>query len=848
LLVTVVLVSGWLRDRASRAYFIEDQRRVLSHRAELIRVRVQSAIDGVRKDVLYLSHAPAFARLAAARTAAEREAARREAAFHFAAGLQVRPAYFQARLVGAADGGRELLRFDQSGGDIHETPEADLQRGVEADCVREAGKLRAGQFYLSDLALNRESGRLTEPHIPTLRAATPLFDEAGGLFGVVIVKVDVAPLFDELCALAGPGLAVTLSNEQGDYLLHPDRAKCFGFDLGRRFLLWHDAPQLQQDDRHGRFEAGEEELSLTDEFPFTSGADRSVILRLAALKAPLLAPLRARRAQNFAVTLALAVLAGSVVFIVTNLFARGLRRVADAVERYEPGKPLPDLPPDSPDEVGLLTRKFRDMAAKISEQMQSLHEARQRAEAGVRAREEFLATVSHEIRTPMNAVLGMAHLLESEGTGGRQAERLRALKFAGRHLMALLNNLLDRERIESGEIVFDRLDFDLAELLENLHHSLEPLAGRKGLEFALDTRPGLPRRVHGDPVRLYQVLNNLAHNAIKFTEHGRVAVEAQAGAGDEITFRVSDSGPGLPAPVLAALTGAAAWSASAGLGLRISQRLIQLLGGPLQAQSGPGGTTLAFSLRLPAAAAPSAGRGPEEPPDLAGYSALIIEDLPSNQLVLAALLEKTGMSAESATTGAQARDRVRAVTYDFAFLDLQLPDADGADLARALIALQPELRVVAVTAQVSAATRAACESAGVRAFVPKPIAPAELYDKLRRLTAPRLEAVERMFDGDAAKVAAYLAQLDRECEAWDTELSALGEQPDAERLRRLHHRMKNALGQLDLWKLDRALDALREAVERGQAEQVHARSANARRWLSAARQLTGAKRFSTSSR
>lgn len=848
LIIAVVLLSGWLRDRASRDYFLQDQRRHLANRAELMRTRLQTAVDAVRKDILYLSRAPAFARLAAAREGPEREAARRDAAQHFIAGLQVRPSYFQARLIGLADEGRELFRFDQLAGQIREAPESGLQREGRETYFAATTALPAGDFLFSDIRLNRSSGRIAEPHTPTLRAATPVFDETGRRFGTVEVSVDVTPWFEELRNLAGPDVVATLSNRDGDYLLHPERAKCFGFDLGRRFTLFDDHLQLRNGDRHARFEEGPQELSITDEFPFAQRPDQRLILRLALAKAPLLAPLQARRAQNFALTLALAALAGAVVMGVTRLFARNLRRVTEAVERYEPGKPLPSLPPETPDEIGLLTRKIRDMAEKISEQMHSLEESRQRAEAAMRAREEFMATMSHEIRTPMNAVLGLAHVLEAENQLPRQAERLRTLKFAGRHLMALLNNLLDRDRIEAGSLVFDRADFDLAELLENLRLSLEPLASRKGLALVLETGTEPPRRVNGDAVRLYQVLNNLAHNAIKFTKHGRVTVSVSCGPNEEVRFAIRDTGPGLPAPALESLRARSAPTAQSGLGLRISQRLIELLGGRLETECNAAGTSHTFCLRLPAAGVTDPTRGAEAPPLLQDYIGLVVEDVASSQMVLGALLEQTGMTVDFAITAAQARTKLAGGNYDLAFVDIQLPDANGAELAAEFREQQPHLRVLAVTAQVSPEIRAACQTAGVRAFVSKPIEPAELFAHLRRLTAPRIESLAELFDHNEAQVAEYLRQLDREAEGWAAELQVVLEAPDAERLRRLHHRMKNACGQLDLWKLDRTLTALPEATERGELAKMQELGATALRLIASVRQFTGANRFSTASR
>jgi len=132
MIVIVVIVSGWLRDRAARDYFLQDERRHLSHRLEILHVRIQSAIDAVRKDVLYLSSAPAFVRLPGS-SGAKREQAEREVRQQFLGGLQVRPTYFQARLIGLADGGRELIRFDQAQGRIWEVPQEQLQRKGDRD-------------------------------------------------------------------------------------------------------------------------------------------------------------------------------------------------------------------------------------------------------------------------------------------------------------------------------------------------------------------------------------------------------------------------------------------------------------------------------------------------------------------------------------------------------------------------------------------------------------------------------------------------------------------------------------------------------------------------------------------
>jgi signal transduction histidine kinase/ActR/RegA family two-component response regulator len=831
LIVLVVFASGWLRDHSSRTQFVREQRRHLENRAEIIRLHVQSTVDALCKDVLFLSHTPAVARVMAAAAGSEAEA-RREAGVYFRALLEVRPTYFQARLIGMADGGREMIRFDHSGGTIHEV--TDLQRKGDRDYFLETAKLPAGRFHLSELNLNLEFGRTVQP-APTLRASMPVFKPDGQRYGLVIINMDATPLLANVTALAGPDLAVTLSNERGDYLVHPDPAKCFGFDLGRHFSLFEDLPQLANAATRPRLQDDEQELALLDEFPMMRDGGRSLLLRLSQPKEKVLAHLQAQRAQNFLVTVALALVAGGVVVLTTRLLARRLGQMAGAMERYKPGTALPVLPPSGPDEIGLLTQKFQDMAAKISEQVQNLQEARQCAEQATRARDEFLATMSHEIRTPMNAVLGLAHLLEEEGGNPTQIDRVRALKFAGRHLMSLLNNLLDRERIESGEVVLDRIDYDLRDLLENLRRSLAPLAERKGLQLRLQLAPELPRHVQGDPVRLYQVLNNLGHNAIKFTDQGEVTVAATALDPQTVQFSVSDTGRGLPSEVRTRLETGAAPPPGSGLGLNISRRLIELLGGKLQAPATASGTTFVFTLPVRVTAEPRHAARVTGPPDLVDCSILVVEDVASNRMVLGAMLDKTGASVDFATTAAEARAKASAQKYDFALVDMQLPDAPGVEVAAYLHEHCPGIRLSAVTAQVSAEIREAFHAAGVREFVPKPIEPTELYAKLRRQTEPRIEVVHELFDHDPKHVTAYLSQCVQETLAWEKDLRAIVEARDLAQFARLHHRLKNALVQLDLWTIDRALVALRQAMESGEKEKQQMLLAQALRRIAACR-------------
>jgi signal transduction histidine kinase/CheY-like chemotaxis protein len=848
LMITVVMISGWVRDRADRMHALAEEQRRLAHLSELIRLRSQAAVDAVLKDVVHLSRAPALGRLAAASGEPQRLQALQEAAAHFRTLIEVRSAYFQVRLIGIADGGREVIRFDRAGERLFEVRGTDLQRKGDRDYFIEAARLRPGHFHLSAITLNQEFGRISDPPTPTLRVSMPVFDAMGSRFGMVVINVDVRPLFQELVSLASPAARLELCNLEGDYLMHPDSAKTFGFDLGRRYRIVEDHPEVRLDGRGVQVFDGAGEIAVSLAFPLIAGAEPRLYLRLGVAKGPLLAPLQVRSAVNLGITALLAGVAAAVVIGMTWLLAWRLRRLSDAVAKYRPGAEVPLLPPESADEVGVLSHAFREMAQKIREQVQGLQEARERAEQAAREREAFFSALSHEIRTPMNAVLGLAGQLEAESASGTQHDRLRTLKFAGRHLMALLNNFLDRDRIDAGAIALDPAPFDLNELLENLGRSLQPLAARRGLELDVLPLPAAHAWVRGDAVRLYQVLNNLAHNALMYTEHGGVTVAAEPRAVGQISFRVEDTGPGLPPAVQRALAEPSRPWPSGGLGLRISQRLVQALGGGLAADCSSRGTRLGFDLELPAATGDRAAPPHSAVPDLTGYTGLVVEDLPSNRLVLEALLERTRLALHFAATAAEARQALLAESFDLVFLDLQLPDGGGLDLIGEFRRLQPEARALVITAQVSAEIRAQCAAAGAHEFVSKPIAAADLFEKLRRLTAPDVRRLHAVFDGDSDRIDNYLAALGVECAGWEAELKAVLEASDLARLRRLRHRMRTGVEQLGLWKLEASMARVQDALARGEGAAVARFGAVALCLLASVRQLSGAKRLRTESR
>ncbi|WP_155844816.1 hybrid sensor histidine kinase/response regulator [Arenimonas oryziterrae] len=382
--------------------------------------------------------------------------------------------------------------------------------------------------------------------------------------------------------------------------------------------------------------------------------------------------------------------------------------------------------------LGLTARAYQSRLRERHEA--SLHEQRRQfAEQGSEAKSRFLATLGHEIRTPMTGVLGMSELLLGGELDGAQRHRVLAIQRAGQHLLRLVNDALDLARIESGKLTLQDEPFDLHVLLDEVAALLRPLAEVKRLTFALQRGPGTPRVVRGDAGRVRQILLNLGTNAIKFTDHGEVAVRSAPSASEGLVLEVSDTGPGMSAEQQARLfrrfeqaegASTARRYGGSGLGLAISQELAAAMGGRIEAQSLPGlGAT--FRVVLPLAAAPAselAGRDlPTAQAPLSPLRLLVVEDDTTVAEVIVGLLTSLGHEVTHAPQALSALAQVQESRYDLAFVDLDLPGLDGFELARLMQAQGHALPLVALTARADAHAEPLARAAGMLGFVRKPV-------------------------------------------------------------------------------------------------------------------------------
>lgn len=443
------------------------------------------------------------------------------------------------------------------------------------------------------------------------------------------------------------------------------------------------------------------------------------------------------------------VMMGILGFLVTTLYIshKVMRPILDlkaAMIDHVEGKAV-FLPVRRRDEVGDMARALEVLINTIEQREEELSEA-------VRVKSDFLAKMSHEIRTPMNAIIGFSGLVLKTGLDERQHDYLTKIDRASQTLLGIINDILDFSKIEAGKMVLESILFSLDEVFENIASLIVVKAQEKGVELLFDIKPEVPKMLLGDPLRLGQVLINLANNAVKFTDHGQIVIAAETtpgrsrpGCGEVcLRFSVQDSGIGMSKDQVERLFVSFAQAdnsttrryGGSGLGLVISKQLVEMMDGEIRVESKPGsGSRFWFTARFGRGLDPP-GTLRDCPESLVGTRILLVDDNAAARQILSDLLVSFKFSVTVAASGDAALkilEQSADAPYQLVVLDYKMPGMNGIETAGAIKSNTKLARIPAVlmiTAYGRAEIRKQAERVGVDSFLVKPVNPSLLFDTI----------------------------------------------------------------------------------------------------------------------
>lgn len=625
-------VTGLALFSYSSREIIDLTEKRLTHTAEMIRLKLMDHTDNLEKDINQLAGSPLLSRYSADTSQANLNILTQE----YISVLKSKPNFFQIRLIEVNELGREIIRVERKNDILMETPTAELQYKGDRDYFIELSNMPLDSLYYSDINLNREHTKISEPRTPTLRMGKRL---EANKFGevILIVNIDLNNIFNELEQLLPESYELRILNKDLHYLIHPNQVSTFTFEYNQPSFFSEEFEEDIYLDEKGEwkneFQTEKSMVSCVD-IPY-GRRNRSLRGMVTADKSIILSSFYTWRNKVLFLILGVAFVFLLLAFFYMRRQSKELNSITAQLSSFANDPTPMELTIKRNDEIGELASSFELMSKKISESQQLLEHAREKAEEAYAEKNKFLENMSHEIRNPLQTIIGTAEILEQNKLNPSQQPFINSLKFSATQLKSLVTDILDYGKIKAGQIeinpTWNRLDIFCEELIQSLGH----IAQRKSIDLKFESDPALiGKHFYFDSVRLYQILNNLLNNALKFTaEKGQVSLTIMGEDKDMVQFAVNDNGAGMPKKELSRILErnyTSDYSSGAGLGLTIVKELLKIQHSEINVHSEKGeGSSFTFELQM-------AVKGKEEElivdkemsdqQNFAGLSLLIVED------------------------------------------------------------------------------------------------------------------------------------------------------------------------------------------------------------------------------
>ncbi|MBK8483201.1 MAG: hypothetical protein IPO78_12615 [Saprospiraceae bacterium] len=598
LLAFTSLVLGYSIYRISSNKILENATLSLNHNNESVVTQFNTFLEDIRRDIWFLSENPF---LYAFLTNRNDQELKNNLSKELLSLLAIKKHYFQIRLIGLDQKGKEIIRAEKFIDSIGLVDNLHLQEKGERDYFRETIQLPKDSLYFSEINLNQEYGKIIMPMVPTMRVAKPIFQN-DKIFGILIINIDLSYVFNELKKIAGAQYNLRLINSNGYYLIHPDSSLIYGFEFDKAPSIF--PANTNQDILQGLLSTENEIYAIQDYF--YPRDNYHLHFCLSANKNILLSVFNQWKSDIILLTLFLTLISLFIAWWWTQRQTKEFKSITKTIINFGKNPENVKLQIDRDDEIGDLANSFQEMANKINLNLTELKIAKTEAIEANKAKSEFLENMSHEIRNPLQSILGMTGMLNQNKPRPDQQVFIDTLKFSSDTLLTLVNDILDYRKLIHGQIELNIQKTALKEYIDNILKSHLLDASNKKIKLKLNLDPILFNKfIFTDPIRLGQILHNLLSNAIRHSRlSSEVCLSLQLSSKETLLFSIEDHGSGLSAANIENIlnqkpvTGESRQTQNVGLGLPIVINLLKLFDSKLEIISNENaGASFTFSLK-----------------------------------------------------------------------------------------------------------------------------------------------------------------------------------------------------------------------------------------------------------